>query len=113
MRVEPPFEQETTPEEEAGGHVADVVRGLLWGWPEPRFLPLADGKFTLGRDARASFQLVGQRIPRNHASIVKDGPLHLLRDLGSRNGTRHNGCPVDEAPLGEGDVVRVGEWVAV
>lgn len=113
-REDPPvFETETTPEEEKEPRAGELVRGLLWVWPEERFLPLGEGKVTLGRDPTTSFRLEGARISRFHASIVRDGPVPVLRDEGSRNGTRHNGRAVREVPLDDGDVIRVGEWIAV
>jgi DNA-binding NtrC family response regulator len=101
----------TRPEAELTVAADEHSQGLLWLHPTERFVPFGSGKLTLGRDAAASNQLVGERISRVHASIVRDGPLHVLRDEGSRNGTRLNGRPIREVALDEGDVVRMGEWV--
>jgi transcriptional regulator with PAS, ATPase and Fis domain len=57
--------------------------------------------------------LSGAEISRHHAEIVRDGPLSILRDLGSRNGSFVNGSLTREAPLALGDVVRLGEWVGM
>jgi DNA-binding NtrC family response regulator len=68
---------------------------------------------TLGRDSSASMVLEGQAQSRAHAEIRKEGPIHSLRDLGSRNGTFVNGGLVDHSVLQRGDVIRIGEWVGL
>jgi transcriptional regulator with PAS, ATPase and Fis domain len=67
----------------------------------------------LGRDEQSDVVLSGVEASREHALIRRDGPLSVLRDLGSRNGTFRNGVRVDHAPLAPGDVLKLGEWVAV
>ena len=49
----------------------------------------------------------------SHAEIdVLDGQV-VLRDLGSRNGTRLNGQPIRSAAVGPGDRITVGATVIV
>jgi transcriptional regulator with PAS, ATPase and Fis domain len=59
--------------------------------------------------------LVGNDVSRRHAALTRSGPDRALAisDLGSRNGIRVNGREVSSAPLGAGDVVRLGGWVGV
>jgi transcriptional regulator with PAS, ATPase and Fis domain len=57
--------------------------------------------------------LPGAEVSRHHAEICRNGPIAILRDRRSRNGSYLNGIALHEAPLGAGDVVRLGEWVGV
>jgi transcriptional regulator with GAF, ATPase, and Fis domain len=107
------IDENTAPEVEVSPSTRDVVHGVLWLWPEERLLPLGEGRVTLGRDETATAQLHGPLVSRLHASITGGPSGYLLRDEGSRNGTRLNGVLVQEAPLGDGDVLRVGDWVGV
>jgi DNA-binding NtrC family response regulator len=52
-------------------------------------------------------------VSRQHAELFRQGPLHGVRDLGSTNGTYLNGERIESAALSEGDVLRVGDAVAV
>jgi hypothetical protein len=97
------------------------ARGLALVWRFPRAnapqLALAwdgDGELTLGRDPSCSVQLEGSDVSRRHAALRKrPGAGVVIADLGSHNGVRVNGRAVAEAPLGAGDVVRIGGWVGV
>lgn len=45
-----------------------------------------------------------------HARVVREGPVLVLEDLGSTNGTFLNGEPVHgPQPLHPGDVIRIGD----
>jgi transcriptional regulator with AAA-type ATPase domain len=64
----------------------------------------------LGRTSRAclpgAFD-VG-KVSREHAEVRFDRGAVTLRDCGSRNGTRLNGEPVEQATLNPGDIVELG-----
>jgi hypothetical protein len=83
--------------------------------------PTTDGPATVlsgpsavvGRGQDCATVLPGAEISRNHAEFYRNGPLTLLRDMGSRNGSFVNGQRIHEAPLGANDVVRLGEWIGV
>jgi len=51
---------------------------------------------VVGRDEKADFLLDDGEISARHAMIRVDGPVCVLTDLGSRNGTVVNGRPVRE-----------------
>jgi DNA-binding NtrC family response regulator len=104
---------ETTPEEVERTRDVDVVPGLLFLHPEERFVPLGEGKLTMGRDAACSVKLDGALVSRVHASIRCAGTTHVLHDEGSRNGTRRNGEVITEAVLNDEDVLRVGDWIGL
>jgi transcriptional regulator of acetoin/glycerol metabolism len=74
---------------------------------------LAFGGTVLGRDEAPGIVLAGEDVSRKHAKVERQGPLAVLTDLGSRNGTYVNGQRVTAAALAAGDVVRIGGWVGV
>ena len=90
--------------------MSDSVDKLVASLPdgETQEYVLQKGKVTLGRSALSDIVLPDQMTSRNHAEIeyTIDGPI--LRDLGSRNGTRVNGSPVQQIALTSGDVIVVG-----
>ncbi|HUW99657.1 MAG: FHA domain-containing protein [Phycisphaerae bacterium] len=68
---------------------------------------VAPGTTTLGRDAACEVALTETAVSRQHCRIERRGDQWLLKNL-SDNGTRLNRKPVDEAPLADGDEIRVG-----
>ncbi|HEU5076276.1 MAG TPA: sigma 54-interacting transcriptional regulator [Polyangiaceae bacterium] len=86
---------------------------ILWVHPRVSITPLDQSLVTLGRDAECAVRLLGERVSRMHAQIRRSGPLYILSDLGSTNGTSHNGRPADKVSLSDNDVVRVGDHVGV
>jgi len=74
---------------------------------------LGERRVLLGRGDDCDVLLAGARTSRHHAEIVREGPLQIVRDLGSLNGVAVNGRRVSRAPLSAGDVVRVGDWIGV
>ena len=69
---------------------------------------------AIGREPPGApcIRLEDPRLSRHHASIELDAAGHpVLRDEGSRNGTRVGGLRVDHKFLHDGDVVRVGQSV--
>jgi len=87
--------------------------GIAWLFPEPTRTPLSGERTLLGRGEDCEGVLPGRETSRHHAEIRRDGPLHVLRDLASRNGVFVNGERFSEGPLSLGDVVRLGEWVGL
>lgn len=74
---------------------------------------LGGDKVLLGRGADAPGRLDFPGVSRQHAELFRQGPLYGVRDLGSTNGTYLNGERIESAALSEGDVLRVGDAVAV
>jgi transcriptional regulator with PAS, ATPase and Fis domain len=68
---------------------------------------------SIGRDEAAHIRLDGTGVSRSHAELYRQGPLYVLRDLGSTNGTWLGGRRIEHAPVAPGSVLRVGEWVGV
>ena len=72
------------------------------------------GAVVIGRGDDCDLRVQHASVSRRHATIrIADGVLRIA-DLGSHNGTRVNGQPVDEArALASGDVATVGDVVLV
>lgn len=109
----------------SAAHTAAARAGaLVWLFPRPAppvELSWEGGtELTIGRDESCAVHLTGNDVSRRHAALRRNGPDPggsdtgvVIADLGSRNGVRVNGRLVSVAPLGLGDVVRVGGWVGV
>jgi len=64
---------------------------------------------TIGRLPESTIQIEDPSVSSNHAEIIFSGGNHTLTDLGSTNGTRHNGSPVTSVILRDGDTIRFGK----
>ena len=99
---------------EAGTDPGAVARApclvMLAGPELGRRIDLGAGDVTLGREAHCSIVVPLGGVSRVHCSIRQEPSGTWLRDLGSTNGTRHNGEPV---PPHEDVMLRVGDLIAV
>jgi len=87
---------------------------LRWVLPsDNRVSILTDAAVSLGRDAAATIRLETAQVSRQHAEITFDGKRHRIRDLGSKNGVFVNAERVRDAELQDGDVIRLGDAIAV
>lgn len=112
--VGPKFEDPTHPAESTGRAQQRTGRPTLcWVFPEPAWTVLDDVPVNLGRAEDCATVLPGSETSRYHAKAWIDGPIATIRDLDSRNGVFVNGKRIKLAPIGAGDVVRIGEWVAI
>lgn len=104
---------ETTPREES--FLDSIPRRLTlhWVWPEAQSCPLVAGRMDIGRDSAATICLDHSGVSRRHAELDSQGPIHVVRDLGSTNGTWLDGRRVDRAPVSPGNVIRIGDCVGV
>ena len=88
---------------------------LAAAWERPRIpviaLPAgATVRVTIGRAKDCDCVLAEPTVSRLHAELRRDGERWLLRDLGSRNGTRVNGLRLLEAiEVRPGDRVALGD----
>ncbi len=63
----------------------------------------------IGRASSSPVHVLDPSVSREHAELAFEGGRWLLRDLGSRNGSRVNGRPADQpVPLTPGDTIEVG-----
>jgi DNA-binding NtrC family response regulator len=104
---------DTTVREESVADSAPRRLALEWVSPVPRLDRLQGARLAIGRDEQASIRLEGTGVSRQHAELYRQGPLYVVRDLGSTNGTWLGGKRVEHAPVTPGSVLRIGEWVGV
>lgn len=77
----------------------------------PRRLELTTFPFLIGRATTAHLRIDSTQVSRDHARIEQAADAHhLIRDVGSTNGTFVNGQRVREAPLANGDVLQIGNF---
>ena len=66
-------------------------------------------KLTIGRDAGCGLTLANARVSRRHCEIMLLHGVAWVSDLGSTNGTFHNGMRVEvPTPLRDGDLIEIG-----
>ena len=84
-------------------------------WKRPRVPTLAlprteRARLSIGRAPSCDCLLADESVSRRHAELRREGERGLIRDLGSRNGTRVNGLRVlDEVEVRPGDRIALGE----
>ncbi len=88
-----------------------VPAGSLAAQGVQAFIPLAAGAVTgVGRARDSDVKLADPTVSPRHLDLaVDDAGNTRLRDLGSMNGTRVNGIPVETAELHDGDRIDLGE----
>src|SRR5258706_2589339 len=80
---------------------------------ERRSFSISREMTVIGRRQDCDLMIPLGEISRKHCRIIRDGDSLRLEDLGSSNGTFHNGRRVQEAVLSAGDTVQVGPVVFV
>jgi DNA-binding NtrC family response regulator len=106
-------QQTTLPADAEPAEVSGRLWAVEWIVPHKHRTALGASPVTLGRGQACSPALEGSRVSRQHARIAWDGPVLVVEDLDSRNGTYVDGARITRAPVGEGSVLRLGEWVAI
>jgi ABC-type multidrug transport system ATPase subunit len=107
------------PEPEPAPPPPDPVTSVMPPPPPP--VPAADprpelaafeatGTITIGRSAGCDIVLDDLLVSRRHAEVRQQGATYQLVDLGSTNGTYHNGRRADRAVLRPGDLISVGHY---
>jgi DNA-binding NtrC family response regulator len=88
---------------------------LYWVHPKRVHPPTLLGlnRVVVGRDEDCEVRLASAQVSRRHVEITRSGPLRIIADLGSKNGIHLNGCKVERAVLESGDVLRIGDVLAV
>ena len=66
------------------------------------------GPVTIGSHASANLVLTDRTVSRFHVELSIRDAIPIVRDQGSRNGTRVDGVPVIEAPLRDGAILALG-----
>src|SRR5688572_867505 len=88
--------------------MANYVLEVLDGDRAGDVLPVADRTIRIGRKPGNDMVLADEKTSGVHAEVVLEGDRHVLRDLGSTNGTFLDGKRVSEIVLTPGDVVTIG-----
>ncbi|MCK4873204.1 MAG: FHA domain-containing protein [Phycisphaerales bacterium] len=65
-------------------------------------------RFVIGRKDTCSLRVPLPAVSREHCEVIVEEDGLLLRDLGSSNGTFHNGSRIQETPLEPGDQIVIG-----
>jgi general secretion pathway protein E len=95
-------------------HVVPKTAGNLPSTPSHtnvQSVTLGEKQVTIGRGPENTIPLLDEQASRRHAVIERSSLPEggfVVRDLGSRNGTKLNGIRVEQAPLRHDDVVKVG-----
>jgi DNA-binding NtrC family response regulator len=93
---------------------AGAIVILRWVLPRAdRVTVLGGDTVSLGRDPACTTELPSSRVSRRHAEIGRDAGGVFVTDLASRNGVFVNGERTKRSPLGVGDVLRLGDCLAV
>ncbi|HEY8602609.1 MAG TPA: DUF3662 and FHA domain-containing protein [Thermomicrobiales bacterium] len=93
--------------EQSGGLVPQTLR-LLNGPGKDRVFMIRAVATTIGRGLDNDLVLESTDVSRHHARIeFRDGQWHL-HDLGSTNGTRVNGQPIQQSIIKGGDLLDLG-----
>jgi ABC transport system ATP-binding/permease protein len=81
---------------------------------ETRDVRLTGARLAIGRDPANDLVLPDPNVSRFHAELLRrdDGQVELV-DLGSRNGTRVGGEPVERAELAGGATIGIGPYLLV
>ena len=76
--------------------------------------PFDQARIVLGRAPSADVRIPSPTVSETHASVQLKGADWFLTDLGSRNGTKHNGqrlMPERNRKLHDGDLIDIGNYV--
>src|SRR6185312_9773187 len=76
--------------------------------------PFDQARIVLGRAPSADVRIPSPTVSEAHASVQLKGADWFLTDLGSRNGTKHNGqklLPERTRKLHDGDLIDIGNYV--
>lgn len=71
-------------------------------------LPIGTNEVTIGRGVDADIVIHDSKVSRVHASIILWAGDYVIKDLGSRNGTKVNDERVEIAVLMPGDTISIG-----
>jgi transcriptional regulator with AAA-type ATPase domain len=103
--------------EEHGAPSTGKRREFAMAWftdaGEVEFTILRGARLGIGRDKESRLRLDHPTISRQHAELRREGPIYVLRDFESTNGTWLNGVRVEHTAIAAGNVLRFGDCVGV
>lgn len=72
---------------------------------------LGNDEVTIGRKPHNTIQLTEQNVSRSHAKLLFEEDGWVIQDLGSYNGVRVNGVPINGPTLlRESDLIQIGDY---
>lgn len=115
--IEPRLWQAGKPRRAAPKKATDERHYLVPPFGEVLRLEVGSDPLVLGRDEDCEIRIASPTVSRRHAEIAFEGGPAVrarLKDLGTKNGTRVNGEPVEaERVLEDRDVIRLGDVTAI
>ena len=96
---------------EAEEHGVNLV--LLRADGRRKNFALPRGITVVGRGRDCDFRIAVNSVSKRHCQLDYSNGSLRIRDIGSRNGTYINGKPIEEAVIGAGDTVKMGDSVFV
>ncbi len=88
--------------------MAQYVLEILDGDRAGEVVTLGERPLRIGRKPQNDLVLVDEKASGVHAEVAFEGDRHVLRDLGSTNGTLMDGRKITEVVLGSGDIFAIG-----
>src|SRR5262245_46518425 len=88
--------------------MAQFVLEILDGDRAGGVVTLGERPLRIGRKPQNDLVVADEKASGVHAEVVYEGQRHVLRDLGSTNGTLMDGRKVTEVVLGSGDMFTIG-----
>ena len=82
---------------------------VLSGPDQGKQLDLEAGSYRVGKAPESSLVLTDRKVSRRHVELEVRADGVLVRDLGSRNGSFHQGARFTQVTVGAGAVIRVGD----
>jgi pSer/pThr/pTyr-binding forkhead associated (FHA) protein len=78
-----------------------------------RSFSIARDMTVVGRREDCDLRIPLSDVSRKHCRLIKEGDVLRVEDLGSSNGTFHNGQRVQQAEIAAGDTLQIGPVVFV
>jgi pSer/pThr/pTyr-binding forkhead associated (FHA) protein len=85
-----------------------VVLSIFVGKKERGSFSIVGDVTVIGRARPCDVRLGVSQVSRRHCQLVREGDELRVEDLGSSNGTFHNGEKVERAVLAAGDKIGIG-----
>jgi DNA-binding winged helix-turn-helix (wHTH) protein len=107
-RLLPPVVWEHEPVEDVRQQIVGQS-GRFWLMVDRQEVPLTDGPHVIGRGVDATIRVASSKASRRHARLVVQDDDLTIEDLGSKNGTRVSGDPLEgRRRLRNGDQITIG-----
>ncbi len=85
---------------------------VIYGAELGKRVPVGSASFEIGRSSKAELSLDQEAVSRQHARITYEkGEGYRIRDLGSTNGTLVNDAITVDAPIADGDRIKIGRTI--